>query len=70
MGGGVLSFRHESNPLSEHINYNIQTFDDPTIQHFMWGDSSELKLENNKGSGSNVLHDRNKVAINGEKWCV
>ena len=33
----------------------------------MWGDSSESKLENNKGSGLEGLNVRNKVTLNDEK---
>ena len=54
-------------PLPDKRKYNTQSWDDPTIQHFMWGDSSELKLENNKGSVLDGLHVRNQVTINDEK---
>ena len=37
------------------------------MQHFMWGDSSELNLENNKGSGSDNVQVRNQVTLNDEK---
>ena len=49
------------------MNYNTQCFDDTTIQHFMWGDLSELKLENNKGSGSGSLQVRDQVTLIYEK---
>ena len=51
------------------MKYNTQCCKYPTIQNFMWGESSELKLENNKGSGSDGLHVRNQVTLNYEK-CV
>ena len=60
-------WRHGNTPLPEKINYNTQCCDGPTFQHFMWGDSPELKLENNKGSESDDLHVRNQVTLNCEK---
>ena len=39
-----------------------------TIQHFMWGDSSDLSPENSKGSGSGSLHVRNQVTLSDEKF--
>ena len=50
------------------MNNNTQLCDDPNTQHFMWGESSELKSENNsEGSGSDGPHVRNKVNLNDEK---
>ena len=60
-------WRHVNTPIPEQMKYNTQYCDDPTIPHFMWGDSLELKLENKKGSGSNSLHIRNQVTLNYEK---
>ena len=48
------------------FKYNTQICDDPTIQHVMWGDSSELKIENNKVLGSDGLHVRNKLTLDDE----
>ena len=61
-------WRHGNTPLPEKMKHNTQCCDDPTIQHFMWGDPPELKSENNsKGSRSDCLHVRNKVTLNNEK---
>ena len=61
-----LYWRHGNTPLLEKIKYNTQQGDDPTIQNFMWGESSYLKLENNKGSGLDGLNIRNQVTLNDE----
>ena len=34
---GALYWRHGNISLLDHMNYNTQCWDDPTIQHFMWG---------------------------------
>ena len=62
--------RHRNTPIPYQRKYNTQFCDDQTIQNFLWGDSSELKLENNKGSGSDGLHVRNQVTLDDEHWCV
>ena len=63
--------RHGNTPLPEKRKYNSQCCDDPTIQHFMWGDPSELKSENNsKGSVSDGLHIRNKMTLNDERLII
>ena len=49
------------------MNYNTQFCNDPTIQHFMWGDLSALKLENNKVAGSDGIDFRNQLTLNDEK---
>ena len=51
-------WRHGNTTIPDQRNYNIQCCNDTTIRYFMWGDSSELKLENNKGSVSDGLHVR------------
>ena len=55
--------RHRNTLILEKRKYNNKLCDDPTIQHFMWGDASE----NNKVSGSDSLHVRNQVTPNDEK---
>ena len=60
-------WRHGNNPLPEKMKYNTKFCNDSTIQHFMWGESSEFKLENNKVPGSDGLHIRNQVTLNDEK---
>ena len=64
---GASYWRHDSTPLFDHMKYNTQCWDDPTIQHVMWVQSSELKSENSKGSGSDSLQVRNQVILNYEK---
>ena len=46
------------------MNYKNQCCDDLTIKNFMCGDSSELKLENNKGTLFGGLHITNKLNLN------
>ena len=46
------------------MKYNTQLQDDPTIQHFILGDSPELNSENIKGLGSGGLHIRNQMVLN------
>ena len=59
--------RHVNITLPEKMKYNTQCCDDTTIQHFMWGKSPELKLENNKVSVLNGLHVGNQVTLNYKK---
>ena len=66
----ISYWRHGNNPLPKQKKYNTQCCNDLTIQHFLWGDSSELKLEKNKGSGFYGLHVRNKLTLNDENKCV
>ena len=42
------------------MKYTTQVQDDQTIQHFTFGNSSELKSKNSKGSGSGGLHVKKK----------
>ena len=35
---GASYWRHENNLLPDHTKYNTQFCNDPSIQHFMWGD--------------------------------
>ena len=48
------------------MKYNTQLYYEPTVQHFMWGDSSEFNSENSKGSVSGGIHIRNQVTLNDE----
>ena len=64
LSGQLIYWRHDNNIIPEHMKYNTQFWNDTTIQTFMWGDSLELKWENNKGSGSEGLHVKNQVTIN------
>ena len=36
-------WRHVNTALPENTKYNTQFCDDPNKQHFMWGNSSQLK---------------------------
>ena len=65
--GGDSSWRHWNTTIPNNMNYNTQRYYDPSIQYFMWGDSSELKSGNSKKSGLDGLNVRNKVTLNDEK---
>ena len=54
---------HGNTILHEHMKYNNQHKYDPTIQYFVWGNSSELKSENKKVSGSVSIHVINQVNL-------
>ena len=42
-GWGITYWRHVNNPIPDKMKYNTQYQDDPTTEHFMWGDPSDLK---------------------------
>ena len=51
--------------------YNTQGYDEPNKQHFVWGNSSELNLENSKGPVSGGLHITNQFALNDDNcFCL
>ena len=39
---GSSYWRHGNTPIPGHNKYNSQGYNDPTIQNFMWWDSSDL----------------------------
>ena len=52
------------------MKYKTQYYDDPSKQHFMWGNSSELKLENRKVPVSGGIQVTNKLTLNYEFFFV
>ena len=52
------------------MNYNTQGWYDPTIQHLILGNSSELNTENSKGSEFGGLHVTNQGTLNNDKKWV
>ena len=42
--------------LSEHMNHSDQRWDETNMQHFIWGESSELKYESVEGERPDILH--------------
>ena len=59
--------RHGSTALPENMNYNNQCQNEPNKQHFVWGNSSELKSENRKGEVYYGLHVTTPFTHNNEK---
>ena len=65
---GASYWIHGSNPLPYNMKYNTQFWDDPNIQNFIWGESSELKSENSKGEVYGGLYVRNQGTLNDENF--
>ena len=61
-------WRHGNNNTPDNTKYNTQCYDDPNKQHFMWGNSSELQSENNKGPVSGGIHVTNQLTLRNNKF--
>ena len=66
---GASYWRHGNIAIPDNTKYNTQCQDDPSKQHFVQGNSSELKLENRKESVYGVLHVTTQLTLNDDK-CV
>ena len=63
---GASYWRHGNTVLPDNKKYNTQLQDDPNKQHFVWGNSSELKSENSKRAVYGDLHVTTKLNLNNE----
>ena len=61
-------WRYRNNSIPEQRKYNTQCCDDITIQKFIFGDSSQLKLDNNKRQLSGGLYITNKFTLKNDKF--